>query len=256
MKYYFTITAGRTGTAWLASFLSKNLKIISVHEHLEINDLGEKMPDIRTMRNFNNFGNNDFVKSFWNRKFANIPNEDYAETNHTLCKCGLVENIVLNNSTDNTTIILLKRNLIKQCASYVTRNDFDNILSAWSWYLHPSYKKKIVNPDPFMKFGNLAIPIWYCFEMEARQEYYRQMYSNKIKMVEVKLEELVSENGANKFYSELGFKGNCFIPPPKNINKKKQNDKVINILEKIFDKINVDMQKLVSEAIKDGITFI
>lgn len=256
MKYYFTITAGRTGTAWLASFFSNNLKIFSVHEHLGINDLGEKMPDIRTMRNFNNFGNNDFVKSFWKRKFESIENEDYAETNHTLCKCGLVENIELNGMSENTTLVLLRRNLINQCASYVTRKDFDNILTAWSWYLHPTYKKKIVNPNPFMKFGNLGIPVWYCFEMEARQEYYRQIYSDKIKMIEVKLEELVSENGANKFYSELGFDGNCFIPSPKNVNKRKPDIKLINLIKKIFEKINVDMPKLVKDAIKDGITFI
>ena len=62
---YFSITAGRTGSAWLASFLSSNLQIDEIHEPLGINDFGEKMPDIRTMRNFNNFGNNKFVKDFW-----------------------------------------------------------------------------------------------------------------------------------------------------------------------------------------------
>jgi len=39
---YFTITAGRTGSAWLASFLSMNLQIEEVHEPLGINDFGEK----------------------------------------------------------------------------------------------------------------------------------------------------------------------------------------------------------------------
>ena len=73
--HYFTITAGRTGTAWLASFFSENLKIDAVHEHLGINDLGEKMPDIRTLRNFNNFGNNDYVQNFWNKKFEGIPSD-------------------------------------------------------------------------------------------------------------------------------------------------------------------------------------
>ena len=63
MHNYFTITAGRTGSAWLASFLSQNLNINEVHEFLGINDFGNKMPDIRTMRNFNNFGNNEFVQN-------------------------------------------------------------------------------------------------------------------------------------------------------------------------------------------------
>ena len=55
MKNYFTITAGRTGSAWLTSFLSANLDIKAVHEPLEINDFGVIMPDIKIMRNFNNF---------------------------------------------------------------------------------------------------------------------------------------------------------------------------------------------------------
>ena len=76
---YFSITAGRTGSAWLASFLSANLQIDEIHEPLGINDFGEKMPDIRTMRNFNNFGS----------------------------KCGLVENTILHDRAENTTLIVL-----------------------------------------------------------------------------------------------------------------------------------------------------
>jgi len=121
---YFTITAGRTGSAWLTSFLSQNLAINAIHEPLGIDDFGTNMPDIRTMRSFNNYGNNDFVKAFWERKFASLPNTIYAETNHTLCKCGLVENIFLNQLEDKTTLIILKRDIVKQCLSYIVRNDF------------------------------------------------------------------------------------------------------------------------------------
>ena len=128
---YFTITAGRTGSAWLASFLSLNLQIEEVHEPLGINDFVEKMLDIRTMRNFNNFGNNDFVQNFWNKKFKTIPGGVYAETNHTLSKCGLVENIMLHDRSDATTLIVLRRDIVKQCVSYVVRNNFCNITIGW-----------------------------------------------------------------------------------------------------------------------------
>jgi hypothetical protein len=253
--HYFTITAGRTGSAWLASFLSKNLKIDEVHEPLGINDFGEKMPDIRTMRNFNNFGNNDFVKSFWHRKFLSVPKEVYAETNHTLSKCGLVENIILHKRAEITTLIVLKRDIINQCVSYLVRNDFGNITLAWQWYLHPSYVKKIINPEPFMKFGILSSPLWYCFEMAARQEYYHQKFSDKIKMVEVVLDETVTETGAKKFYNDLGFYGDCVLPPPKNENKSKPTTQLIDAVQGAVRKINVDMPQLVRGAIKDGFTF-
>ena len=200
MHNYFTITAGRTGSAWLASFLSQNLNINEVHEFLGINDFGHKMPDIRTMRNFNNFGNNEFVQNFWKRKFEYIPNELYSETNHTLCKCGLVENIILNKREKYTTLIILKRDMTDQCVSYLERNDFGNITIAWQWYLHPSYLKKIINPKPFMQFGNLGQPLWYCYEMAARQEYYSQKFSDKVKMIEITLEEVVTNIGAKKLH--------------------------------------------------------
>ena len=70
------------------------------------------------------------------KKFESIPNELYSETNHTLCKCGLVENIILNKREKYTTLIILKRDMTDQCVSYLERNDFGNITIAWQWYLH------------------------------------------------------------------------------------------------------------------------
>lgn len=256
MHNYFTITAGRTGSAWLASFLSQNLNISEVHEFLGINDFGNKMPDIRTMRNFNNFGNNEFVQNFWKRKFEYIPNELYSETNHTLCKCGLVENIILNKRENYTTLIILKRDITDQCVSYLERNDFGNITIAWQWYLHPSYLKKIINPKPFMQFGNLGQPLWYCYEMAARQEYYSQKFSDKLKMIEVTLEEVVTNIGAKKLHLDLDLSGECKIPAEKNQNKANRNTQLITFVKEIVEKkIKIDMPDIVKKAIKNGFTF-
>ena len=163
MHNYFTITAGRTGSAWLASFLSQNLNINEVHEFLGINDVGNKMPDIRTMRNFNNFGNNEFVQNFGRENLNIYPTNLFR--NQSYIKSGLVENIILNKREKYTTLIILKRDMTDQCVSYLERNDFGNITIAWQWYLHPSYLK-IINPKPFMQFGNLGQPLWYCYEMQ------------------------------------------------------------------------------------------
>ncbi len=255
MNAYFTITAGRTGSAWLASFLSRNLKINAVHEPLDIDDFGVRMPDIRTMRNFNNFGNNEFVQEFWKRKFASIPGGVYAETNHTLCKCGLVENLILNELEDSTTLIVLRRDLVRQCLSYLARREFENITLAWQWYLHPSYGKKIVSPEPFMKFGSVGTPVWYCYEMAARQEYYLQKFSNKIPMIEVSLEDVSTESGARDFLRFLGETGDCEVPAPKNKSKARPNEKMAEAITNILKKVNVNMPELVEEKIKDGFSF-
>ena len=102
-KKYFAITAGRTGTAWLADFLSLNIGIKCIHEPSGILDFGVNMPDIKTMRAFNEWGNCELVKDFWKRKIQNVMQSDeYAETNHTLAKCGLVENIAPSELADDS----------------------------------------------------------------------------------------------------------------------------------------------------------
>lgn len=252
---YFAITAGRTGSAWLASFLSGNLQINAVHEPLGIDDFGVNMPDIRTMRSFNNYGNNDFVQDFWKRKFFHIPSGTYAETNHTLCKCGLVENLLTNELEGETTLIVLRRNIIKQCMSYIVRHDFGNITLAWQWYLHPAYIKKIINPEPFLKLGGIGIPLWYCYEMSARKEYYLQKFSDKISIHQVTLEELTSNAGAQDFHKLLSLHGNCIVPPPKNENRAKPSEQLIQKVTEIVYKINIDMPQLVEDAIKKGFSF-
>lgn len=255
MLRYFTITAGRTGSAWLTSFLSSNLQINAVHEPLGIDDFGVNMPEIRTMRSFNNYGNNDFVKAFWERKFANLPDNIYAETNHVMCKCGLVENIFRKKMEDETTLIVLRRNIVKQCVSYIVRHDFGNITLAWQWYLHPTYRKKIIDPEPFIRLGQIGIPLWYCYEMTARQEYYAQKFSNKTSMYNVTLEELTTFTGAQDFHKLLGLRGKCIVPPPKNENQAKPSEHLIKQVSEIVDKIKVDMPQLVEDSIKQEFSF-
>ena len=150
------------------------------------------MPDIKVMRSFNNFGNNTTVQEFWERKLSVIQQNSYIETNHTLGKCGLIENLYKTPIAADTKIIILKRNIVKQCSSYLVRSDFVHITTAWQWYLHPSYQKKLVNPEPFLKFDGVGLALWYCYEMAARQAFYKLAYSSSIKMIEVSLEDIVT----------------------------------------------------------------
>ena len=138
----FTLSAGRTGTAWLSEFLSVNLNCEALHESLGVEDFGNRMPDIKIMRSFNENGNNAIVKDFWKRKFSMLASNIHIETNHTLGKCGLIENISRSKLAEKSRIIILKRDIVRQCASYVVRHDFVHITTAWQWYLHPSYQKK------------------------------------------------------------------------------------------------------------------
>ena len=139
----FTLSAGRTGTAWLSDFLAVNFNCNALHEPLGIEDFGNRMPDIKIMRSFNETGNNAIVKNFWKRKLSMLTSNMHIETNHTLGKCGLIENISHTQLAEKSKIIILKRDIVRQCASYVMRHDFVHITTAWQWYLHPSYQKKL-----------------------------------------------------------------------------------------------------------------
>ena len=66
-KYFFTITADRTGLTWLASFLDENLKMNSIYTPLGIDEFGVRMPDIKLMRMFNMGGNTSAVQDFYKR---------------------------------------------------------------------------------------------------------------------------------------------------------------------------------------------
>jgi hypothetical protein len=259
MKTYFTITAGRTGTAWLGSFLSSNLGVEVIHEPLGVNDFGTKMPDIRTLRNFNTFGNNEFVRGFWKNKFNSLKGEIHAETNHTLAKCGLIENLVNSKLSNDSTIIILKRNIVKQCVSHLTRGDFRNITLAWQWYLHPSYPKIIINPKPFMELkGNgddFGIALWYCYEMTARQEYYRQKYSDKLRFIDVSLEEITKLDGAQKFLKSLQLNNECILPHPKNANQVKPTVELVHQVKAFVNSVNFDVEVLVEDWISKGFSF-
>ena len=91
--------------------------------------------------------------------------------------------------------------------------------------------------------------------MLARQEYYVQKFSNKVSMHQVTLEELTSDTGAQDFHNLLGLHGKCIVPSPKNENKAKPSEQLVQQGSDIVDKINVDMSELVEGTIKRGFSF-
>ena len=217
MTYIFTLTGGRTGTAWLAEFLGANLGIPAIHEPLEIDDFGANMPDIRLMRSFNCRGNDALVQRFWAAKLGAIATlPAYAETNHTLGKCGLVENLAASPIAARTAVIVLRRSLLAQAVSHLARGDFRNITISWQWYLDANYPNVIVNPAAFVGLGPVGHALWYVHEMDARQHYYTQGYGGHLAFVEARMEEITKPEGASALLAALGQRQDPVLPPPCN----------------------------------------
>lgn len=252
-RYFFTITAGRTGSAWLSYFLGENLAIKSIHEPLEIEDFGVRMPDIRLMRTFNTFGNTAEIQSFYKNKFDEIQETPaYAETNHTLAKCGLVENLAEHPIAQQSCLIVLRRNFIEQCLSYLNRGDFANATISWQWYLSERYPNNIISYAPFESHGRVGLALWYIYEMDARQLYYEQLYSGKFDMFSTNLEELTSEAGAGRFLNKIGYEGAVKIPEKRNESRAKTDPRLLSIVQKLVSEINYDGVAIVQKYLDDG----
>lgn len=251
--FIFTLSAGRTGTAWLAQFLGDNLKIKSVHEPLGVLDFGTKMPEISHMRRFNTLGMDAKMQQFWQNKLAGL-SAPYAESNHTLGKCGLIEALADSPLADRSTVVILRRDLAKQCASYVGRNDFQNITIPWQWYLDMSYANVIVNPKMFRQLGQIGWAMWYALEMETRYAYYALKYSDRIHFVEARLEEATKPEGAARLLAELGHEGQAILPPKTNHTRNTSDvtDALTSEIRILLDRLSFDPLALASTYINSG----
>ncbi|MDC0656786.1 hypothetical protein N6L27_02095 [Leisingera sp. SS27] len=251
--FFFTLSAGRTGTAWLAQFLGDNLRIKSIHEPLNIDDFGTQMPEIRHMRTFNTYGMNTRMQKFWKDKLASLQ-APYAESNHTLGKCGLIEALAGSPIRSRTTVILLRRDLAKQCASYVSRNDFMNITIRWQWYLDMGYSNLIVDPAGLLSLGQVGCAIWYALEMEARYAYYLLKYGQQVNFVEAKLEEATKPEGAARLLADLGFNGVPKLPEKKNATRNPSDVTEALTLEirTLLNRLNFDPVASAAAYIKSG----
>ncbi|UWS09452.1 hypothetical protein [Phaeobacter inhibens] len=251
--FIFTLSAGRTGTAWLARFLGENLNIPSVHEPFGLDDYGTRLPSIGHMRRFNTYGMNGPICDFWEGKLGELQ-APYAESNHTLGKCGLIESLVEHGLAPRSTIVVLRRDLAKQIASYINRNDFFNITVPWQWYLHPTYPNKIVDPTPLKHLGDVGTAIWYALEMEARYAYYKALYGDQLHFVETTLEEATTPNGAAKLLRALGHTRHAKLPPKTNASPQNNHitDTLIAEVETLLSRINFNAEEAAMSFIQRG----
>ncbi len=252
-RFVFTLTAGRTGTEWLRRLLAENLGIPAIHEPLEIDDFGTRMPDIRLMRSFNDRGNTSLIQDFHAGKFAGLKHQRaYAETNHTLGKCGLVENLVALGLGGETCLVLLTRDLFAQCLSYLVRRDFTNATIVWQWYLHYAYRNIIVDTAPFMFLDDLGQAVWYAHEMQARLIYYESLFGPQVKMIRCSLEQLNTPHGAGALLSALGHPGTVRLPPPANRNVLEDEARFAERLRQGLAALDVDIVAMVRSYIARG----
>lgn len=208
----FTISTGRSGTAWLAEFFSANLKpdvkADIYHEGELYLEFGTFRPDIQIMHEYNIKGNTEKVRNFWKNKFELDKYHDgrpAVETSHVNAKAGLIENLDLLKEHD-ITIIHLKRDPLATALSLMKRYDFLKSDNMWIWYLDPGYKQNVVESESFSKMGYLAEIAWYICEMRNRaQILYNNVIKDNCRYIEVDLETIIKKKGAKEFVQHFDF---------------------------------------------------
>ena len=211
------------------------------------------MPSIRLMRSFNTYGYNSEVRQFWSNKLAALPTDaPYGETNHTLGKCGLIEALTDHPRAKDAKIIVLRRDLAKQCASYINRHDFSNISLLWQWYLDPQYPNRILKSEPFLKLGQVGCAIWYTLEMECRQVYYQRVYSDRLTFLPIQLETVTREKAASEFLTELGIQQKPVLPKKKNANQISAQSELVEQIAIHIHNLNFNPEAIVDDYIASG----
>lgn len=254
-RFIFTITAGRTGSDWLGKFLKVNLGIHTVHEPLGIADMGTEMPDTRQLRSFNDLGWTREIDAFWHGKLGRIgAREGYAETNHVLSKAGLIEALSQWAGAPETAVICLRRDPAAQILSYLERSDFTNIAGIWQWFLDLRYRNVILDPAPFKPFGALGHATWYALEMRAREAYYRQLFGDTLRFVQVDLEAVTTSDGAAGLLASLDRDTPAPILPEKaNSNPPSANRETARAeVASFVDRVSFDADALARAYIASG----
>lgn len=251
--YVYTLTAGRTGTAWLAKLFAANFECISRHEFMNFGEFGILSQDVGLMGAFNHWGNGQRIQHFWRRKFSLIPACPlYVETNHALAKCGLIENLSMLPDDAAVTIITLRRDWLAQASSYIARHDFANYSTVWLWYLDARYQNIIISAEPFAELGQLGHIAWYIAEMEARQAYYALLYRGRYRFIDVRLEEVTTHGGAQRLLRHFGHTGPVELPPRANANTDRPAPAVEAEMKTLIERINFDATELAQAYIDAG----
>ena len=91
--------------------------------------------------------------------------------------------------------------------------------------------------------------------MTARQEHYRQKYGDKLKFIDVSLEEITKLDGAQKILKSLQLNNKCILPQPKNANKVKPTVELVHQVKAFVNSVNFDVEVLVEDCISKGFSF-
>ncbi len=194
-RLVFTVTTGRSGTAYLATILGYARGVCAVHEPAP-----EYVKVLRAVQN-----NPDLARKFLlEEKLPAILQTSaatYIETSHLACKgfleplldLGIVPDLIIHRrSARDVALSMFKMGTIPG------RSD-----KGLSFYLSPD-DPGVLELCEWQGLHDYQLCYWYCLEIERRAKLYKQIFTQKgARVTETSLAGLKTFSGLQKMLSEL-----------------------------------------------------
>ncbi|WP_022847122.1 hypothetical protein [Desulfurobacterium sp. TC5-1] len=248
-RLIFTVTTGRSGTAYLSNLLASFDTVASFHE-----------PDpnfaivMRDVQKFPHLA----IRFLFEKKLpviASIDKPIYCETSHLFCKGFFFPLLELGVLPE---IIVLKRNRRAVAKSLFELNTIPGRTSvALMFYLKPD-DRVYLPVNNWQKLHDYQLCYWYCLEIEKRMEIYSKEIKNRGgRVYEVNLENLLDIKDVVKFFESLNLtisekslaslKSRVGTP----VNTKK-NIKIRSLWQELNEQAVLEMEKEIEEIAYQG----
>ncbi len=194
-RLIFTVTTGRSGTAYLASIFGFAKKVYAVHEPVpEFADV------LRATQ-----GRPSLARQFLIEKklpaILNVSSDIYVETSHLVCK-GFLEPLL---ELDIIPDLIVHRRPPRDVAlsmykmgTIPGRSD-----KGLRFYLSPT-DPGVLKLSDWQDLHDYQLCYWYCLEIERRARYYQKKFSQYgARIAETTLQELKTFSGLKKCISDL-----------------------------------------------------
>lgn len=197
-RLIFTVTTGRSGTAYLAAVLGYAQGVYSVHEPLP-----EFANVLRPVQN-----NSDLARQFLlDEKLPAIlraPTPIYIETSHLVCKgfleplleLGIIPDLIIHRRpTRDVALSMFKMGTIPG------RSD-----KGLLFYLSPA-DPEVLELSDWKSLHDYQLCYWYCLEIERRARLYKALFLQQgARIAETTLVDLKIFSGLTKCFSDLDLK--------------------------------------------------
>lgn len=165
-RLIFTVTAGRTGTAYLAKLLDTVPTVSAYHE--------PKPNYVEVLRRIQThpFMSYEYLSKYKIPAIRECPSYIYAETSHLTCK-GFLEPMILMGL--RPALIILRRPPREVAWSHVVRNCVPSWTTLGVSYLLDPRDPAVIPLFHWETASQYQLCFWYALEMERRQLHYTRL---------------------------------------------------------------------------------